>query len=192
MPHYRWKGTVDSVSHTYVCGYCGATTAPNKAYINEPNDSVPVRIYICSACSQPTYVDPKGKQYPAVRLGVDVGGISDAGVKQLYSEARDCTAAGAYTAAVMLCRKLLMNVSVHLGAQPGESFQSYITYLWDQHYVPINSKAWMDHIRKKGNEANHEIHTMTEADAKELLKFTEMLLRLVYEFPSSAPSPPPP
>ncbi|GAE92941.1 hypothetical protein JCM21714_1967 [Gracilibacillus boraciitolerans JCM 21714] len=41
----------------------------------------------------------------------------------------------------------------------------------------------MDHIRKKGNEANHELPDMQEDDAEELLKFTEMLLRFVYELP---------
>jgi hypothetical protein len=45
----------------------------------------------------------------------------------------------------------------------------------------------VDHIRKKGNEANHEIALMTRVDAEELLSFSEMLLKFIYEFPSRIP-----
>jgi hypothetical protein len=54
-------------------------------------------------------------------------------------------------------------------------------------YVPPNGKQWVDHIRKKGNEATHEIALMSEADAKELLVFLEMLLRFIYELPNMIP-----
>lgn len=45
--------------------------------------------------------------------------------------------------------------------------------------------------REKGNEATHEIVAMTKDDAVELVTFTEMLLKLVYEFPSRVPQSPP-
>ena len=45
----------------------------------------------------------------------------------------------------------------------------------------------MDHIRKKGNEANHEIKLMTAEDATELISFSEMLMKFIYEFPSRVP-----
>ena len=45
----------------------------------------------------------------------------------------------------------------------------------------------MDHIRKKGNEANHEIRLMKKADAEELISFSEMLLKFIYEFPQRVP-----
>ena len=50
----------------------------------------------------------------------------------------------------------------------------------------------VDHIRKKGNEANHEIKLMTQADAEELIAFTEMLLKFFYEFQNRVPAPPKP
>ena len=67
----------------------------------------------------------------------------------------------------------------------------YVQYLSDKGYVPPDGKEWVDHIRKKGNEANHEISIMGESDAKDLLGFTEMLLRFIYEFPSRLPKPAP-
>lgn len=82
-----------------------------------------------------------------------------------------------------------MNISVSLGASEGLKFIEYITYLSDKGYVPPNGKHWVDHIRKKGNEATHEIALMTEADARELLQFIEMLLRFIFEFPMLVPIP---
>ena len=45
----------------------------------------------------------------------------------------------------------------------------------------------VDHIRKKGNEANHEIVLMEKEDAEDLLVFSEMLLKFIYEFPKRVP-----
>jgi len=45
----------------------------------------------------------------------------------------------------------------------------------------------VDVIRQKGNEANHEIVVMTEADAQQIMAFVEHFLRTVYELPSMLP-----
>ncbi len=92
-----------------------------------------------------------------------------------------------YTAAVLTCRKILMNVAVDKGAPPGKKFIEYVNYLDTNNYLSVSGRDWVDHIRNKGNEANHEIHLMSMEDAKELIAFTDMLLRLVYEFPNRAP-----
>jgi hypothetical protein len=55
--------------------------------------------------------------------------------------------------------------------------------------VPPNGKGWVDHIRKKGNEATHEIVLMKKDDALELISFAEMLLKFIYEFPAQVPAP---
>ena len=78
-----------------------------------------------------------------------------------------------------------MHIAVAKGAKAGESFMSYVEYLSANHYVPPDAKDWVDHIRRKGNEANHEIVIMSKADAEELISFCEMLLRLIYEFPAA-------
>jgi Domain of unknown function (DUF4145) len=76
-----------------------------------------------------------------------------------------------------------MNIAVAQGASEGLRFIEYVEYLANAGYVPPNGKPWVDHIRKKGNEATHEIALMQQADARELLGFLEMLLKFVYEFP---------
>ena len=85
-----------------------------------------------------------------------------------------------------------MHLAVEKGAPTGKSFLEYVEYLAQKGYVPPDGKGWVDHIRKKGNEANHEIKIMSEADAKDLIAFSEMLLKFVYEFPAKVPPPPVP
>jgi hypothetical protein len=122
-------------------------------------------------------------------LGNSVQHLPDT-LNALYDEARRCTAQRCFTAAVLLCRKMLMHIAVEKSAKEGLNFLEYVNFLSDKGYVPPNGKHWVDHIRKKGNEATHEIVLMSASDASELLTFVEMLLRFVYEFPSMIPAPP--
>lgn len=81
-----------------------------------------------------------------------------------------------------------MNIGVAQGAKEGDTFIKYVEFLAKEGYVPPNGKAWVDHIRKKGNEANHEIVLMSKTDADELVLFIEMLLKFIYEFPNKIPT----
>jgi hypothetical protein len=180
---YKWHQTDRVQRKKYTCGYCGNQVGPDEAYRTGGGGHSAV-IMICPTCNQPTFFAADSQQYPRVRLGKDVKGITDANVEAIYREARDTTASGAYTGAVLLCRKILMNISVQHGAKTGESFSQYIDFLDTKGFMPPNGKAWVDKIRQKGNEATHEIQIMTEADAQQILHFVEMLLRFVYEFPS--------
>jgi len=78
---------------------------------------------------------------------------------------------------------------VDKGAAKGGSFISYVEFLSSQNYVPPDGKLWVDHIRTKSNEANHEIVLMTPEDAKDLITFVEMLLKFIYEFPGKVKKP---
>jgi uncharacterized protein DUF4145 len=80
-----------------------------------------------------------------------------------------------------------MHIAVEKGAKEGEPFVSYVEYLARQGYVPPDGKGWVDYIRQKGNEANHEIKVMGQQDAQALIAFVEMLLKLIYEFPKRIP-----
>jgi len=108
-------------------------------------------------------------------------------VAKLYEEARIASAAGAHTAAVLATRKLLMHIAVDQKAPTNKSFIEYVEYLAKNGFVPPNGQTWVDHIRKKGNEANHEIILMTDSDSRDLITFVEMLLKFIYEFPSRVP-----
>lgn len=82
---------------------------------------------------------------------------------------------------------MLMNIAVAQGATGGLKFIEYVNFLSDKGYVPPHGRHWVDHIRKRGNEATHEIAVMCEQDARELVTFVEMLLRFIYEFPNMIP-----
>ena len=101
---------------------------------------------------------------------------------------RDVTSVGAYTAAVLSARKILMHVAVDKGAPTNERFVVYVKFLGDKGYTPAGSEGWVDYIRKRSNDANHEIEIMTAEDAQALVTFTTQLLRNVYELPLSVPS----
>ena len=178
-----WHNSSNIGSEEFICGWCGNKVATPIGFRSQGNPNE--RILICPHCKMPTTFS-YSKQVPGVPYGNSVAHLpSD--VSSLYDEARNCTAASCYTAAVLICRKLLMNIAVAQGAKPGQSFISYVDYLASNGYVPPNGKGWVDHIRRKGNEATHEIVLMTQDDAHDLISFAEMLLKFIYEFPNRVP-----
>jgi len=181
-----WDRPENITSRNFTCGYCGKEIASEKGFGGNRNGSSSYReyIYICHYCTRPTFIDFYGTQTPDVKYGGDVEDISESLVLELYDEARNCMSVSSHTASVLCCRKLLMNIAVSKGAKEGLQFIKYVEFLSDNHYVPPDAKEWVDHIRKKGNEATHEIAIMEREDAEEIISFVEMILRLVYEFPA--------
>ena len=114
----------------------------------------------------------------------------EADVEGLYKEARLCLSVNSFTGAVMLCRKILMNVSVEKGAKEGLSFAEYVKWLVDQGYAPKGSDGWVDYIRDRGNDANHQIVPMAKEDAISIIGLTEQLLRNMFELPGLIPPKP--
>lgn len=182
----RWYNTAPLPSKNFKCGYCDNIVASDKGYPgNYAGNDFFSTVYICPHCTNAIFF-LRGKQVPGVRLGEDVKHLPKE-IQALYNEARDSSAAGAPTAAILICRKMLMNIAVTEGAEEGLKFIEYVDYLANKGYVPPNGKDWVDHIRQKGNEATHEIKLMTAEDAEELISFTSMLLKFIYEFPSRVP-----
>ena len=189
----KWRGMQDLQNCLFVCGFCNTKVSSVKGYtLGQHGDGSGVQIgavYLCPNCGGPSFFAPDKRQFPSPALGGPVQHVPG-DLNALYEEARRCTSQNCYTAAVLLCRKILMNVAVEQGASEGLKFIEYVSFLSDKGYVPPNGKHWVDHIRKKGNEATHEIALMSDADAKELLGFIEMLLRFIYEFPKMIPGEP--
>lgn len=178
-----WRNLESVGPAKYTCGWCGNVVASVVGYRIER--AVEPRIQICPNCLNPTLFRGDA-QVPGVSPGEEVAHLPP-DVDALYKEARKCCAASCYTASVLICRKLLMNIAVAQGAAPGLAFIAYVEHLANSGYVPPNGKGWVDHIRKKGNEATHEIALMSKLDADELLAFLEMLLKFIYEFPNRIP-----
>src|SRR2546423_10885577 len=179
----------------FVCGYCNNTVASDRGYYSDAGRlGFQTFIYICPFCNRPTYLFGDN-QTPGVAFGHTVNHIPSTEVESLYTEARECMKVNAHTASILCSRKLLMNIAVSKGAEEGKTFAEYVNYLSDKGFVPPDGKDWVDHIRKIGNVANHQIKIMKKEDAQELLGFLEMLLRFIFEFPAmikaKVGSPPP-
>jgi hypothetical protein len=161
----EWNNAGKIESMAFTCGFCGNVVASDRGYVAHDDYHPPQnRIHVCPHCTKPTYFN-LDTQVPGVAPGAEVGNVPK-DVSMLYREARNCVAASSYTASVLVCRKLLMSIAVAQGANPGDTFVRYVEYLASSGFVPPNGKGWVDHIRKKGNEANHEIALMTRSDER--------------------------
>lgn len=183
---FKWETCSTLESRSYACGYCGNYLASEKGWVGyTPAGPKLVQfIYLCHHCQKPTFFDSSGRQTPGASYGNSVKDIPK-DVEALYNEPRNCTNSNAYTASVLCCRKLLMNIAVSKGATEGLKFIEYIEFMANKNFIPPDGKDWVDHIRTKGNEATHEITIMKREEAEELIDFIEMLLKFIYEFPAT-------
>ena len=186
----NWRQLQDLKNCAFICGFCNTKVSSVKGYkLGRGQDASGAQvgaIYICPNCGGPIFFATDNRKFPSPSFGNSVQHVPTE-LNELYEEARRCTGENCHTASVLLCRKMLMNIAVSQGAKEGLKFIEYVNYLSENGYTPPNGKHWVDHIRKKGNEATHEIALMNENDAKELIVFVEMLLRFIYEFPSMIP-----
>lgn len=108
-------------------------------------------------------------------------------IQILFREARLAKSVQAYTAAVMVCRTIIMHVAVDRGAlekkENGQSnsFHFFVDYLEQNSIIPKGAKGWVDKIRTLGNEAIHDLSIMTENDTSLIIGFTTLLLKITYE-----------
>ena len=182
----EWYYSMELPSKNFVCGYCDKDINSYKGYYLASGGSSHYDgngfIYICHHCNKPTYINYK-EQVPGAKYGesFDREIFDDELVYILYEEARNCMKANSYTSVGMCCRKLLMHIAVSCGAKEGKSFKEYVEYLDENNYIPTNCKEWVDIIRTKGNEANHEIIILDKNDAKQLISFTQMIISVIYK-----------
>ncbi len=187
MPN-DWSNATTVTAADYECGFCGNQVGSNRGYSTTGHG--PSFIRICPRCNRPTFFDMTSgtaHQFPGYLPGTSIHNIPR-DLAALYEEARQSASAGAYTGAVMLCRKMLMNIAVKEGASEGLKFIQYIKYLEDNHFFSPKSKDFVTYIKDLGNEANHEIAPKSQADALAAIEFVRALLAHNYELPSRVPT----
>ena len=181
-----WQNVQSLPPDSYRCGYCSYDVA--SAHGLAARDGLAV-VRICPQCNGPTFFSHDGRQWPGPKLGANMSKLpTDVGA--IYEEARSSVTVNAFTATVLLCRKLLMHVAVEKGAPKDKAFLEYVNWLIQERYAPKGAENWLDYIRRRSNEANHQISIMEATDAKALILLTEQLLRNVYELADSAPPQP--
>ncbi|MCY1023982.1 DUF4145 domain-containing protein [Pyxidicoccus sp. MSG2] len=196
----------------YVCGWCGDRSPgaegleARRHYSLPPEENasgeitfavvnVTGHLRFCEHCNYPTFIEtflqrPElDRQYPPPSFGEPLPGLP-ADLGTLYEEARHCMAASAFTAAVMLTRKILLHIAAERGAPAKalERFWTALEYLFTSNTVPRTYASWVDRIRDLGNETNHRIQLCTKEKATDSMAFTTMLLKVLYVLPAQASS----
>lgn len=189
-----WDNAVDITAHRYRCGFCGAIVAADKGFKGLHDDKLirrclKIKLVICPSCGMATFIGTDDRyQFPSAPYGENVAHLPEE-IKSLYEQARSCMKEEAYTLVGLACRKILMNIAVEKGAAENLKFIEYVEYLANKNYIPPDSQGWVDIIRTKGNDANHEIRLLEEEEAKQLIDLTQMLLKIIFEMPKAVPAP---
>jgi hypothetical protein len=106
-------------------------------------------------------------------------------IVKLFDEAIKVYAAGAFTAASMLCRKVLMNCACHEGAGEGLRFVEYVDYITEKVLTYPRAKDSINAIKTIGNEANHHVDFVSADDAKRAMQIVVYMLDAIYSFPAA-------
>ena len=174
----------DGVSADVVFGWPGGSVVQQE--MEAPRSTLWLR---CPSCLEGSVKLGNGAVYPTAPAGGAVQYLP-ADVDQAWREARSSHAVAAYTAAEMVCRKILMHLAVdRANSSAGKSFAEYVDDLEDAGYIVTGLKGTVDQIRQRGNTANHELPASTESESLQTLGITEYLLKGAYEL--AGPPPPP-
>ena len=120
-----WRTPQDLPNAAFTCGFCNTMVSSVKGYkLGQHGDASGQQVgavYLCPNCGGPVFHAPDGREYPSPPLGRPVQHVPEA-LSALYEEARRCTSQNCFTAAVLVCRKMLMNIAVQEGAAEGLKF----------------------------------------------------------------------
>ena len=139
-----------------------------------------VNLIVCPNCKHGSVYNSKFGISPGSQFGPDIQGLP-ADIKNAYNEARNCMQVKAFTAAELICRKVIMHVAVEKEAGEGESFAHYLEYLKKEGFMAPAMEKWVDLIRQHGNKSTHELDSPDKDRAESTIMFTAGLLRLIYE-----------
>ena len=179
-----WINICDLKSKSFVCSNCGNSIASNQGYMGQQfrtSNGNSIAIYICHKCNAPNVFDHYGRHVSNIIPGKNIKKLPQ-NIENVYQEARSCMSVGAYTAAIMLFRKIIMNIAVAEGAEKNKPFSEYVKFLCEKGIVHKRQTKQADAIRVLGNDANHEIECRNKDEAESMLQFIEFLLLNNYEF----------
>lgn len=169
------------------CWNCEVVTAPSFGMKlgDQYGGNYQGFVGICPICKAPTFkfmMNREWHQRPIAPYASEIKGLPR-DIDTLFREALACLAGDAPTAAVMICRKLLMTVAVHFDAPSGREmdFKKYVEYLASESLISSAMKGFTEKVREVGNEANHQIHPQTMKTAELMVRFIANILRNNFE-----------
>lgn len=191
---WEWYSQYDS----YECPYCLVLVSPSKTMITKNSirniynglDYVYSYLYFCNNCGRPTFQDgfKSNELFPKKIFGREIE-ISEEykKIQKAFNELRKCISVNAFTAAVMIGRKLLAIITFNYPETSDEiktkiekgliKFSECVDELKKIRALPIINHHLLDKIRKMGNDANHELNEKTEEDAKEIYNAIELIMK---------------
>jgi hypothetical protein len=178
---------IDPQHKQYVCGACGEKTT-GRIVAETCRGADQVLWCLCSCPRmEPAILIEKGdemiSQMPAPKeFHAGPGWPPD--LAQLFSEAAQCYASGAYTATAMVCRKILMVCACAEGAEDGKPFASYVDKIIEVLSFERARNA-IDAIRHIGNDANHALQFVGRDGARRALSIVAYMLNTMYSLPSA-------
>jgi predicted metal-binding protein len=171
----------------YECGGCARRTHARIIARGQDDITGNFLFWCYCNCGQPTCISRSADsetslQWP--RPGEFKVGVNwPPDLIRLFSEAAISFAGNAFTAASLVCRKILMAVAVDQGAADGGNFTLYVDYITNTILNYPKAKHAIDAIRKIGNEATHKIQFVDHADARRSLRICQYVLDAVYDLP---------
>lgn len=178
------EGTADAWI-VIACPFCSGTQAVKIAYTLADYEPPQVLWARCVNCKC-GFVINNGAISPAPMPLTAIRGL-DPETEVAWQEIRSCLGAGANTAAVHMCRKVLLHIAVEEGLPESDdrgwapSFAACIDYLVERGDVTPRMKPWVDKIRNVGNEGAHELKQIPADKALLVARFTMQLLVVMYE-----------
>ena len=162
---------------SFTCAHCSSKVSGAVVATADHNR---IKWLQCPSCGNGSVHMREGFIYQSAQFGPDVQGLPN-DVAEAFGESRRCMSVNAFTAAELLCRKILMHVAVDKGATEGDTFAAYLLFLETHGYVTPPMKEWVNLIRKHGNASTHKLASPDKSRAESTVMFTAELLRLVYE-----------
>lgn len=171
------------------CYFCAASTQMFVARMVDSTWGSPDVAWLrCMSCRRGAVLN-NGHDLSPSSSPLDVPQGLDRDTEWTWNEARSCLSARAYTACVMMCRKLLMHMAVQEGLPAknakdfAPTFVQCIDHLQSEGVITKRNRKWVDRIKDIGNEANHDLASLSRDQATTVATFTRQLLHEVYELP---------
>lgn len=186
----NWSGVQNLHTMPFQCGYCMNKVASDKGWdCADVSRTLLACVRLCTMCNKPTVFYGMSEQVPGAPFGRKVEHIPPE-IEPLYQEAKRCFQVNAFTGCVLCSRAILMHIAVQHGADEGENFVNYVSFIMNNHLIPAKSKPAAEKIRTKGNAATHKIEAITKEDAELILYFLEILMVNIYEIEGKTGSTP--
>lgn len=103
-------------------------------------------------------------------------------IEAAWDEVLNAGRASAWTAAELMCRKILMHIAVdQFDMEEGLNFTAYVKKFDDERFFPRMMMPVIDGIRERGNRATHDLASTPKEQAMKTLDVTHYVLRTIYE-----------